>query len=90
MLLVVVILAMLMTLCNAVKPLHIDDPFIYRIAEQVRNAPADPYGFDIFWLQWPQPVVEELTPPVLPYWWSLALAVSERAWVWKLWPWRSQ
>jgi len=48
------------------KALHIDDPFIYRIAEQITHAPADPYGFDIFWLQWPQPVFEELTPPVLP------------------------
>ncbi len=44
------------------KPLHVDDPFIYRVAEQIRAHPFDPYGFDIFWLQWPQPVFEELTP----------------------------
>ncbi|MCP3980520.1 MAG: HEAT repeat domain-containing protein [bacterium] len=78
-------LALLLTALNAVKPLHIDDPFIHRVAEQVRADPTDPYGFDIFWLQWPQPVHEELTPPVVPYWWALGLTLAEHPVAWKLW-----
>ena len=85
-LLVVVGAAVLMTVLNGVKPLHIDDPFSYRIAEQIVRHPADPYGFDILWIQWPQPVHEELTPPVVPYWWALALAAfGKTALAWKLW-----
>lgn len=79
-------LALLLTVANAIKPLHMDDPFIYRVAEQMAAHPTDPYGFDIFWLQWPQPVSEELTPPVLPYWWAVGLRLfGERPWLWKLW-----
>jgi len=80
------VLAAVLTALNALKPLHIDDPFIYRVAQQIVEAPFDPYGFDIFWLQWPQPVHEELTPPVLPYWWALGLELfGERPVLWKLW-----
>ena len=64
----IVACALALTLFNAAKPVHIDDPFTLAIADQIRQAPLDPYGFDIFWLQWPQPVHEELTPPLLPYW----------------------
>ncbi len=78
--------ALAMTLLNALKPLHIDDPFIHDVAEHIVEAPLDPYGFDIFWMQWPQPVFEELTPPVVPYWWSIAMGVfGDRPFVWKLW-----
>jgi hypothetical protein len=82
----VLVLAFALTLLNALKPLHVDDPFIYRVAEQISAHPFDPYGFDIFWLQWPQPVFEELTPPVLPYWWAVGLRLFGE-WVvgWKLW-----
>ncbi len=78
--------ALAMTLLNALKPLHIDDPFIHDVASRIVETPADPYGFDIFWTQWPQPVFEELTPPVVPYWWSIAMgAFGDRPFVWKLW-----
>ena len=77
---------MLLTLLNALKPLYIDDPFIHDVARQMADRPTNPYGFEIFWMQWPQPVHEELTPPVLPYWWSLALRLfGERPLAWKLW-----
>lgn len=69
------IVAALITLLNAAKPLHIDDTFHYRVAEQILSEPLDPYGFDIFWLQWPQPVHEELIPPVLPYWLALGIGL---------------
>jgi hypothetical protein len=79
------VLAAGFTLLNAVKPLHVDDPFIYEIARRILEHPLDPYGFDIFWLQWPQPVHEELTPPLLPYWWALILRVAGESTVaWKL------
>ncbi len=79
------IVAAAFTVLNALKPLHIDDPFIYEIAQRIVGHPLDPYGFDIFWLQWPQPVHEELTPPVVPYFWALVLAVGGEAPVlWKL------
>ncbi len=78
--------ALALTILNGVKPLHIDDTFILRVAQQIAADPGDPYGFDIFWLQWPQPVYEELTPPVLPYWWSAALVLfGEQVLLWKLW-----
>ncbi len=84
--LLLLVLAATLTLLNAVKPLHIDDPFIYEVARQIVADPTDPYGFDIFWLQWPQPVYEELTPPVTPYWWALGLALfGPTPWLWKLW-----
>ena len=78
--------ALLLTVLNSIKPLHIDDPFSFRIAEQIVEHPTDPYGFEILWIQWPQPVHEELTPPVVPYWWALGMALFGGAVVaWKLW-----
>ncbi len=81
-----VLLALALTGLNALKPLHIDDPFIHEVARQIVRAPLDPYGFDILWVQWPQPVSEELTPPVVPYWWALGIVLlGERPLLWKLW-----
>ncbi len=86
MLLILGAVALAMTLLNALKPLHIDDPFIHDVAGRIVETPGDPYGFEIFWTQWPQPVYEELTPPVVPYWWSIAMgAFGDRPFVWKLW-----
>ena len=83
---VVVGAAVLMTLLNGIKPLHIDDPFSLRIAQRITEHPTDPYGFDILWVQWLQPVHEELTPPLVPYWWALGLTLLGNAvFAWKLW-----
>ena len=77
--------ATLLTLLNALEPPQLDDPFLYEIAARIVQTPLDPYGFEIHWMQWPQPVHEELTPPVVPYWWAAALAVAPDApVVWKL------
>jgi hypothetical protein len=79
-------LALALAVASAAKPLHIDDPFFYRVAARIAVAPFDPYGFDILWHQWPQPVHEELTPPVAPYWQALGLRVAgDRPVLWKLW-----
>jgi dolichyl-phosphate-mannose-protein mannosyltransferase len=79
------VLAVLFTLLNAFKPLHVDDTAYYYYARQAAADPLDPYGFEIFWYDHPQPANEVLAPPVLPYWWSLALRFTQQPVLWKLW-----
>ena len=79
------LLAVLFTLLNAFKPLHVDDAAYYYYARQAATDPLDPYGFAIFWYDQPEPANEVLAPPVLPYWWSLALRVTQEPVLWKLW-----
>lgn len=72
-------------LLNALKPLHIDDPFTWYVSRQIRAAPLDPFGFEIFWWQWPQPCVENLMAPVVGYWGALGLWLAGSSdWLWKL------
>jgi hypothetical protein len=79
-------LAVLFTLLNAVKPLLIDDSAYQAYAEHIARHPLDPYGFTMFWWQWPLPANEVLAPPVLPYWWSLAIRLfGDDPLLWKLW-----
>ncbi|MBV9123114.1 MAG: hypothetical protein JO112_07145, partial [Planctomycetes bacterium] len=82
----VVFLALLYTLLNAVKPLHVDDGAYYEFARHLAAHPLDPYGFQIFWYQYPEPANYVLAPPVLPYWWAAAYAVvGEHPFWWKVW-----
>ncbi len=79
-------LILLITFLNAAKPLHIDDAAFYFNAAQVAHHPLDPYGFTVFWAQWPEPGNGSLTPPVLPYWWAIAIRLFGNSPVmWKLW-----
>jgi len=79
-------LAVLFSLLNALKPMHIDDAAGYYHAAQVAKQPLNPYGFDIFWYQHPEPAYKEPFPPVLPYWWALAIRLfGEQPFLWKLW-----
>jgi hypothetical protein len=74
------------TLLNALKPLQIDDTAYYYFAAQVAQHPLDPYGFEIFWYDMPEPAIGVLAPPVLPYWWSLAIRLfGAQPFLWKLW-----
>jgi hypothetical protein len=75
-LLFVLVVATAYTLLNAVKPLHVDDPFTWYVSKQILKAPLDPYGFEIFWFQWPQPCAEDLLAPVIAYWGALGLLLS--------------
>ena len=78
--------AVLFTLLDAIKPLHVDDTYYFFHARQVAAAPLDPHGFLIFWHERPEPAGNRVAPPVLPYW--LAPAVSafpDTPWVWKMW-----
>jgi hypothetical protein len=80
------LLAGLWTLANAVKPLAIDDTAYYYFARQIAAHPLDPYGFEILWYQAPEPANSVLAPPVLPYWWALGLSLfGDRPFLWKLW-----
>lgn len=71
---------------DAMKPLYMDDTAYVYLAEQIARAPLDPSGFEIFWLQWPQPGVEAISPPVLPYWLAAAVRLFPASpALWKLW-----
>jgi 4-amino-4-deoxy-L-arabinose transferase-like glycosyltransferase len=86
--LTVLLTASAYTLLNAAKPLQVDDTAYYYFAAQLARRPLDPYGFEILWYEELQPANEVLAPPVLPYWWSLAIRLfGERPVLWKLWLW---
>ncbi|HJT78070.1 MAG TPA: glycosyltransferase family 39 protein, partial [Gemmataceae bacterium] len=80
------LLACLVTLLNAAKPLLIDDAAYYYYARQAADHPLDPYGFAAFWWQRPYVANDVLAPPGLPYWWAAAVRLfGERPVLWKLW-----
>jgi hypothetical protein len=69
------LLAAVVTLANAVKPLVIDDTAYLAFARQIAAHPFDPYGFTIFWDTRPEPAFGVLAPPVLPYWLALGIRI---------------
>ena len=71
-----VLLAALLTGLNAAKPLHIDDAQYFEYATWIAEHPTDPYGFEVFWFQWPEPAIELLNPLGLPYWLAGAFALG--------------
>jgi hypothetical protein len=84
--LVVALITATVTLLNASKPLQLDDTAYYFFARHIAVNPFDPYGFEILWNDRPQPAFEVLAPPVLPYWWSLAIRLfGDNEFLWKLW-----
>ncbi|QEL19680.1 ArnT family glycosyltransferase [Limnoglobus roseus] len=62
------VLALLLTLANAVKPAVIDDTAYLLFARHLSQHPLDPYGFDLFWYLEPLPAMMIILPPVVPYW----------------------
>jgi hypothetical protein len=84
--LVLVLLGVLCTILNGLKPLQVDDTAYYYYAAQIAEHPLDPYGFEIFWYQKPEPANLVLAPPVLPYWWAAAIRLfGHRPFLWKMW-----
>ena len=84
------LIAVIVTVLNAVKPLTMDDSAYFAYARQIAAHPLDPYGFQIFWAQWPEPANWLLAPPVIPYWWAIAIKFfGPSVLLWKLWllPW---
>ena len=79
-------LAVLVTLANAVKPVLIDDTAYLGFARHIAAHPLDPYGFQLFWYDVPEPAMEILCPPVLPYWLALGVRLfGEHVFALKLW-----
>ena len=80
------LLAMLFVGLNAFKPLQVDDAAYYYYAAHIANHPLDPYGFEVFWYQAPEPAQDVLAPPVLPYWWAAAIRLfGHHPPLWKFW-----
>ena len=79
-------IALALTLANIFKPLVVDDTAYYQLARHIASNPLDPYGFAIFWRDVPEPAIQLLAPPVLPYWWACALTLfGDTPILWKLW-----
>jgi hypothetical protein len=78
--------ALALTAANAAKPLVIDDPVYVACARQVLAHPLDPYGFDLYWGEHPEPAIDVGTlPPVLPYWLAGSMLVfGDHPVAWKL------
>jgi len=78
--------ALALTLANAAKPLVIDDPVYVAVARQIAAHPGDPYGFELFWYDAPEPAMRIGTlAPVLPYWLAGAITLfGDDPTAWKL------
>ena len=80
------IAAVILTALNGFKPAVVDDTAYLLFARHLSQHPADPYGFEIFWNAAPEPAMNVLMPPVLPYWLGLGIAIfGEHLWLLKLW-----
>jgi hypothetical protein len=79
-------LAIIVTLANSIKPVLIDDTAYLAYARHIAENPLDPYGFTIFWYTVPEPAMEVLAPPLVPYWLALGIRLfGEEPAALKLW-----
>jgi hypothetical protein len=79
-------LAVLVTAANAVKPVTVDDTAYLTYARHIASDPVNPYGFPVFWWAKPEPAMDVLCPPVIPYWLALGMTLVGRSPGWlKLW-----
>jgi hypothetical protein len=78
--------ALVLTAANASKPLVIDDPVYVAYARQIEQHPGDPYGFELYWYDAPEPAMQIGTvPAVLPYWLAGAMRLlGDSPIAWKL------
>jgi hypothetical protein len=77
-----ILLAGLLTLLNALKPLTIDDPVYLAYATYIAEHPGDPYGFVLFGFD---SAHHTLAPPVVPYYWAGVLRLlGDNPLHWKL------
>jgi hypothetical protein len=80
------ILALIIALTNAIKPVMIDDTAYLSFARQIVAHPFDPYGFIFFWYTVPSNAFEILCPPVVPYWLAFGIRLfGENPVLLKLW-----
>lgn len=79
-------LAALVTLANAIKPVTVDDTAYLLYARHIAENPLDPYGFTVFWWARPEPAMNVLCPPVVPYWLAVGIRLfGESPALLKLW-----
>ncbi len=78
--------AIALTAAIASKPLVIDDPVYVAYAQQIQQHPTDPYGFELYWYDAPEPAMEIGTvPALLPYWLAGAMTLFGNSPIaWKL------
>jgi hypothetical protein len=77
------VLSVVLTLLNCLKPLQGDEAAYWAFARHIAQHPFDPYGF-----RFPGEVAANhvLAPPVLLWWWGLAIRLfGEHFVLWKLW-----
>ena len=80
------VLALLLTLGNAAKPPVVDDTAYLLFARHLAAHPLDPYSWELHWYARPEPAMDILLPPVLPYWLALGIRVfGEQPTLLKLW-----
>jgi hypothetical protein len=80
------LLAAVVALANAVKPVTVDDTAYLTYARHIAANPADPYGFTVFWWAEPEPAMGVLCPPVVPYWLAAGISLfGESVPLLKLW-----
>lgn len=80
------VLAAVLTLANAAKPVLVDDTAYLAFARHLAKNPFEPYGFELFWYDRPQPAMQIVMPPVVPYWLALGIAAfGENLLLLKLW-----
>lgn len=79
-------LAVLLTLLNALKPVVVDDTAYLLFARHIAAHPFEPYDFKLFWYAEPEPAMQILAPPVLPYWLAIGVDLfGEHLFLLKLW-----
>ncbi len=80
------LLAAVITLLNAAKPAVVDDTAYLLFARHVAADPLHPYAFELFWYWSPEPAMEILAPPVVPYWLAAGMKLfGEHLFLLKLW-----
>lgn len=61
------------------RAFHIDDPLFLWSAQQIRDHPLDPFGFEVNWYGWAMPMAEVTqNPPIACYY--IALSASVLGW----------
>ncbi len=80
------LLAAVVTLLNAAKPAVVDDTAYLLLARHIAADPLHPYGGKLFWYYSPEPAMQVLAPPVLPYWLAAGMKLfGENVILLKLW-----
>lgn len=71
------VLGVWMGLLMLLKPVHIDDPVVLHVAQNVLKDPLRPFEGEFFWLEEPKALFRTTTnPPLVSYWLAPFIAVG--------------